>query len=523
MTQREKLQFEKELCERSFVDFVRLAWPHIDPAKFQPGPHIAVVAAHLQACYQPTAHELATGRVYANEGAITRLLINICPGSAKSTLVNVLFPAWVWTRDPSKRILSTSHKEDLAIRDSLKTRRLIKSAWYQRHWPIDIRDDQDSKANFENAKFGARAASPYKSITGSRGNIVIVDDPHSVEDAKSDAYRARATETFLDTIPSRLNDPERDVIIVVMQRLHQDDVSGVILDRPGLGYTHLCIPLIADGEARAPTTIGWVDTRAEGECMHPERWGEKAIAGFMTNPFTFAGQYQQRPSPKNDGYFDIKWFNRYQSRDLPKHLHYYMTSDHAPGGRETSDWNVVRIWGVDEFRNLWLVDSFRQKCKPDVMLGIIRDANGKATLATEGALPLIRKYRPLAWFPEADNTWAAISSFVTAGMMETGVLCRIKTLPTKGSGDKEGKALAYQAMASMGLVHLPVGPIGDDALVEYATFPNGRHDDQVDADGAIARVLAEALPAFVPAAQVPKAERDYDDEEHEFVGSDACW
>ncbi len=524
LTQKDRLQFEKELCERSFADFIVHAWKHIDPADLLPSWHIRVLADHLQSCYFPTDDERATGRVQWMEGKTKRLLINICPGSLKSTLVNVMFPAWVWTRDPSKRILSTSHKEDLAIRDSLKTRRLIKSEWYQRHWPIEIRDDQDSKAKFENTSFGAREASPFKSITGSRGNILIVDDPHSVEDAKSDAYRSRATETFLDTIPSRLNDPENDVIIVVMQRLHQDDVSGVILDKPDLGYTHLCIPLIADGEVRPPTSIGWVDTRPEGECMQPTRWGPDSLKGMMTNPFSFAGQYQQRPVPKDDGYFDLKWFNRYHPRDLPKHLSYYVTSDHAPGGRETSDWNVVRIWGVDENRNLWLVDSFRKKCKPDEMLGIIRDKEGKASLATEGALPLIRKYRPLAWFPENDNTWVAISSFVTAAMMETNVLCRVKTLPTKGSGDKMGKALAYQAMAAMGLVHLPVGQVGDEALAEYATFPNGRHDDQVDADGAIARVLAEALPAFVPSAAVAKAERDYDEEaEHEFTGSDACW
>ena len=517
ITRAQAQRYERELCQRSLYDFIRLAWAHVDTAPFRDNWHIKVVADHLQAMFEGAAEN--------------RLLINICPGSAKSLIVNVCFPAWIWTRDPSKRIISASHKEKLAIRDSVKCRRLIQSAWYQGHWPTPLQSDQNAKASFENLSGGAREAMPFTSMTGSRGNIVIIDDPLSVADAKSPAARETARETFLEAIPSRVNDPDKDLIIVVMQRLHEEDPSGIILDKPDLGYDHLCIPLFADGEVRPPTSFGWVDHRAEGENMFPGRFTEKYINAMKSSlgPFAFAGQYQQRPVPANDGFFIADWFNRFRlpTRDdpgtLPTNLHHYMTSDHAPSGN--GDYNVFRIWGVDETKQLWLIDSFRKKCIMDEALGVVRDtATGKTTIAQTGALALIRKYSPMVWFPENDNTWVAIRGFVESAMLETNTFCRIVPLATKGSGDKMGKAVAYQAMASMGRIHLPEGQIGDEALAEYATFPNGKHDDQVDADGAIARALADAIPAF--SAPVAKIDRDLIEPYSSIaVGndSDLCW
>ncbi|UZK70764.1 hypothetical protein OKW76_07010 [Sphingomonas sp. S1-29] len=507
LTVRQQLVYEKELCERSFKDFIRLAWPHVDTAEYKHNWHVDVLAEHLQAC---------------TDGRITRLLINICPGSAKSLIVNVLFPAWLWAIRPKTRVLSASHSFDLATRDSLKTRRLITSEWFQRRWPIGLRNDQDAKTKFENDSFGAREATPLKSITGNRANFVIIDDPHSVDDAKSAAMRATAVETYLTAVPSRLNDPDRDVIICVMQRLHEGDVSGAILGRPDLDYDHLCIPLFADGVDRPPTSIGWIDPREEGENMFPARYTEKVVRGYRASlgPLQFSGQYQQAPAPDADGFFRREWFHRYEPSALPQHVNYYMTSDHAPSGN--NDYNVFRIWAVDHNRALWLVDSFRKRCTMDIALGLSRDANAKTVIAPEGAFALIRKYKPRAWFPENDGTWAAIKSMVSAAMIETKTFVTIDPLPTKGSGDKVGKAVGYQAMAAMGQVHLPVGPIGDEALSEYAMFPAGKRDDQVDADSAIARALEDVIPAWLPII-APKKKRSMFDDDDSRATSDDCW
>lgn len=504
------LELQRKEYREKFAAFVSAAWHHVDPAPFVSNWHIGVVCEHLQA---------------VADGRITRLLINIPPGSAKSLIVGVLFPAWLWTRDPGKRIISAAHNLNLATRDSRKTRQLITSDWYQRLWPIELREDENKKTAFENNQKGAREAMAFSSMTGSRGNIVILDDPHSVRGAKSAADRLTTVDTFLEAVPSRLNDQERDAIIVVMQRLHEEDVSGAILSRPELGYVHLCIPMIAEGDA-SPNGLGWVDHREPGTLMFPDRFSERTVKKLKASmgPFAWAGQYQQRPAPSSDGYFSREWFHRYKPDQLPAKLNHYMTSDHAPGGKKTSDYNVIRIWGVDAQRNLWLVDSFRKQCLIDEMLGIKSGPDGQVTLASEGALPLIKKYRPMGWYPENDGTWVAIRSFVMAAMRDTQVYCRIEPLILKGQGDKEGKAQAYQAMASMNMVHLPTGDIGDTALDEYVTFPVGKHDDQVDADGAMARVIAEAMPAYVPTATTkPDYVREYEPPMEAGSSSDACW
>lgn len=508
---------QRELYQRSFYEFVKAAWRHIDPAPFKDNWHVKIICDHFQA---------------VAEGVMNRLLINIPPGSAKSTIGNVLYPAWIWTHSPEKRILSASHHHDLAIRDSKNTRILIKSRWYQSFWPIEIQLDQDAKAKFENTSRGFREASAFGSMTGSRGNIVILDDPHSREDADSAAKRKSAVDNFRQTLPTRINNPAEDAIIVIMQRLHLDDVSGVILDNAALGYDHLCIPMIADGIDRPATRIGWKDHRREGEHMFPDHFcvpdanGELSADAYIAQkkaelgPFAFSGQYQQNPVPATDGFFRAKWFNRFKPDQLPKTLHYYMTSDHAPSG--TGDYNVFRVWAVDQFKNLWLVDSFRKKCLMNEALGVKRDETGKASLAEYGALPLIRKWKPLTWYPENDNVWAAIKGFVESSMRETETYCYIEPLPTKGSGDKVGKAQALQSMAANGLIHLPVGEIGDDAISELVTFPVGRHDDQVDADGILPRVINDTVAPFIAPVEPEKPERDWN-QAHEWNASDAAW
>lgn len=506
LTRGQQLAYEKELCERNFKDFIRFAWQHIDPAKFVHNWHVDVLADHLQACA---------------EGRINRLLINISPGTAKSTIL-VLFSAWLWVRDPSKSILCASYSEKNALHDSLRVKRLIECAWYQRHWPTQIMADQNAKSKFENDKMGRREARPFESLTGGRADCLIIDDPHSVDDAKSAARRMSAVSTFLSAIPNRINDLRKSCIIVVMQRLHEDDVSGAILERPRLGYTHLSIPMIAgDPFDRTPTKIGWVDHRAEGELMFPSKFPLEELEGIKESmgALQFAGQYQQQPAPLDDGFFRRDWFHRFEKSELPSDLHYYMTSDHAPSGRH--DYNVFRVWGVDHNRNLWLVDSFRRRCLMDEALGLRRDANGKTEIAAEGAFAMIRKYQVRGWFPEGDSTWNAIKSIVHAAMIETRTFTKIDPLAVK-AGDKIAKASGYQAMASMGLVHLPVGQVGDDTLEEYASFPVGKNDDQVDADSGIARALEDMIPAYLPIADKRK-KRSLFDHEDRWDQSDDCW
>lgn len=496
----------RTLYTRRLKEFVKACWSIIDPDPFIDNWHIDALCAHLEATTLPLD----------DPDRITRLLINIPPGTAKSLIVSVIFPAWLWARDPSMRIVSTSHSEKLAIRDTRRSRELITSEWFQGFWPLRLKDDQNQKSAYENAHKGFRMARPFTSLTGDRGNFLIVDDPHSVDGANSTADREATVETMTTTAPTRINDATRDVIIVIMQRLHEEDVSGVLLSKK-LGYVHLKIPMEYEGD-RSVTAIGWSDPRkSDGELLFPKKFPAERLAEFKSGmgPIAYACQFQQSPWPSSGGFFERNWFKRYGPgapiKDKPSNLHYYMTSDHAPGGTATSDFNVFRVWGVDKDRGLWLVDSFRKKCEMPEALGVeIKD--GKASLLTIGALPMIRKWKPFCWFPERDGTWAAIKHLTEAFMRDTNTFCRIEPLTLTGLGDKFNKAGAYRAVASMGMVYLPEGEVGDDAIGEYVRFPGGKHDDQVDADAVIARVLSEAHPAMVPVVEMIAKPTDYQGE-----------
>ena len=520
------LALDRMVLERSFKLFVRDAWAQVDGKKLKPNWHMDAICDHLQAVH---------------EGTINRLVINVPPGAGKSLIASVFFPAWVWCTKPKHQIIATSFSMRRTSNDNRRMRKLVESDWYQKRWPTGFAHDQNEKLFFENDKGGSRRGEPFSQMTGARGNLVIVDDPHSVDGAKSVAERTSTTETFVDAIQNRLNDLDEDAIIVIMQRLHEDDVTGVILDRPDLGYEHLVIPMEFE-EEREPTIIGWVDPRTQsaveytvkgkngkpdrsvvmGELMHPSHFSAEAVlklkAGFT--PTTYAGQYQQRPAPKDDSEIDIRWFEhtRFDIGEITptntKGCNFYMTSDHAPSGH--GDYNVFRIWAIDHKRHFWLVDSFRQKCKMQIALGIQRDAEGKLNVTPTGAMRLLQKWKPLAFFPEDDNNWKSIGDLFEQARRETGLWVRILPQPTSGVGDKVVKVQSFCTLAALGQVHIPNGPIGEDALREYAIFPAGSHDDQVDADGMIGRVQT-----LMRSGYLPKTERQILEERNDYAAREA--
>lgn len=205
---------EKQRCEEFLVEFVRAAWHIVEPGNdFVYGWHIGSICDNLEA---------------VTSGDIKRLLINVPPGMMKSLLVNVFWPAWEWgpCNIPHHRFVCTAHAQNLAIRDSTKMRRLILSDWYQQRWGdrVKMTSDQSAKTKFENLATVFREAVAFESMTGVRGDRVTIDDPHSVDSAGSDAMRASTIETFLEAVPTRLNNPKESAIVVIMQRLHEGDV-----------------------------------------------------------------------------------------------------------------------------------------------------------------------------------------------------------------------------------------------------------------------------------------------------------
>lgn len=228
----------------SLASFIRGGWHVLEPGRaYVHGWHIDAISDHLRAI---------------TDGQLTRLIINVPPGTMKSLTVGVFWPAFEWgpLNKPWLRTIATSYKEGLAKRDNIKARRLIKSKWFTDRWgnQFNLMPDQNSTLKFENDLAGFRAAMSFQSLTGERGDRVIIDDPLSVDMAKSDADRLSARETFLEAVPSRLSDPETSAIVVVMQRLHEDDTTGVALSK-SLGYEHLMLPMEFERERRCYTVV----------------------------------------------------------------------------------------------------------------------------------------------------------------------------------------------------------------------------------------------------------------------------
>ncbi|MGE7415457.1 phage terminase large subunit [Methylobacterium tarhaniae] len=451
--------------EESLAGFIRRAWPVIEPATpYVHGWHIDAIAEHLEAI---------------TDGQITRLLINVPPGTMKSLCVGVFWPAWEWgpKNRPSTRVVATSHSIPLAVRDNLKARRLITSDWYQALWGdrVVLTGDQNAKTKFENTKTGFRDAMAFKSLTGSRGDRVIIDDPHSVDSAESEAERNSVTTTFLESVPTRLNSPRHSAIVVVMQRLHERDVSGVILSK-ALGYEHLMLPMEFEPERRCVTSIGFQDPRTEdGDLLFPERFPREVVERdkIPLGSYAVAGQFQQRPAPREGGLFKRHWFGIVRT---------------APAG---CDW--VRAWDLAASEAKVGKTSGQPAYTAGLLLGRSRDgqqfyiADVRRDRVSAGKLEemLINTARQ-----DAQNLGDGVRISLPqdpggAGKFQAaylvGKLIGFNARATPESGDKETRALPVSAQAEAGNITLIKGAWNDAFLDEVSSFPSGTFKDQVDA------------------------------------------
>ena len=263
-----------------FSVFIERAWHVIEPGTvYKHNWHIDAMAEHLEA---------------VQKEQIRRLIINVPPGASKSTVVGVFFPMWLWgpMEKPATRILGVAHEQTLGVRDNLKCRRLVQSEWFQERWPVAITPDQNEKLNFENTETGFRAVATPSNITGRRGDLVIIDDPISVENANSVVEREKVNLWFAESLPTRLNDPAKSAIVLVMQRVHEDDPTGMILAK-NWGWEHLMIPMEFEPERKCYTSTGWEDPRkTPGELFFPERFPQSVVDEYRKTlgNFAFAGQ-----------------------------------------------------------------------------------------------------------------------------------------------------------------------------------------------------------------------------------------
>ncbi|MDC8803929.1 phage terminase large subunit [Halomonas pacifica] len=451
---------ERELCSRSLAAFVRRAWHVLEPGQpYIHGWHVDAICEHLQAI---------------TEGQINRLLINIPPGTMKSTLVSVFWPAWEWGPKgrPYTRIIGASHEQGLAVRDTRKMRNLITSDWYQALWPLALTSDQNQKTFYENESTGFRQACAVASMTGRRGDRVLWDDPHSVEAALSDAHRETANRVFQETLPTRLNNPDSSAIVIVMQRLHEADVSGLIIEND-YGYEHLCLPMEFEPERRCSTSIGFTDPRTEdGELLFPGRFSretvdrDKKVMGAMA----VAGQFQQRPAPRGGGFFAWQQVQIVDSAPkLTKVVRFWDKAGTDGAGAYTAG---VKM-GVGEDGLFYVLDVVRGQWS-----AAPRERTIRATAELDGV-------GVKQWIEQEPGSGGKESAEATIRN-----LAGYSIEAERPTGDKAVRAEPFSVQVEAGNVRMVRGEWNQAYIDEMKTFPVGKYKDQMDASGGAFNKIA---------------------------------
>lgn len=444
----------KELSRRSLVEYIELMWPVLEPSTpFVYGWHLDAVADHLAA---------------VTRGELTRLIINEPPGMMKSLEVGVFWPTWEWGPQdmPHLRYLGTSHNAALATRDNVKARRIVESNQFQQMWPIELVSDQNAKTKFENKQTGFREAMAITSMTGSRGDRLLIDDPHSVDGSESQTQREATCELFFEGVQNRLNNPDESAIVIVMQRLHERDLSGQILARD-LGYEHLMLPMEFERERKCVTSIGFEDPRTEeGELLFPERFSREIVENDKRayGQYSAAGQLQQRPAPREGGLFKVDAIKivDWVEADIVRRVRYWDKAGTDDDGKYTA--------GV-----LMALLSDQSYLVEDVIRGqwsmAKRERNIRAAAKKDGVeVEIWMEQEP----GSAGKDVATLSIKNLAGFVARSDV-------VSGQGAKEVRALPFSAQMEIGNVLMIRAPWNDAYKEELRLFPRGQYADQTDA------------------------------------------
>lgn len=463
------------------------------------GWHIDAICAHLEA---------------VSNGDVTRLLINVPPGTMKSLLVSVFWPAWEWGPfgRPDYRYMGVSHEITLSIRDSRRMRLLVESDWFQDRWPIKMASDQNAKMRFENEARGLRLSRSIGSMTGERAHRLTIDDPHSTETAESEAERETSVRIFRESATSRLTDPKSSAIIVVMQRLHEGDISGWIIENAGHQYTHLMLPMRFEEERACRSKI-YPDPRTkEGELLFPDRFpaatvdaDEKTMGEYAT-----AGQNQQRPAPREGGLFKID--NIKIIKSLPPCSKWCRAWDLAGtegAGAFTAGVLIGKITDgsgyvvADVKRRQFsagkvqkLIKSTATADRQGILAGKINKVTGEF-IVDEGS-PVVFKAPDKVRLPQ-DPGQAGKGQKADYVKLLDGFPLRM--VPVAGEGDKEARATPFSVQVEGERVFMLQGEWNDAFVNELKLFPGGKYADQVDAAAdAYTELLggAERTQAFAP-------------------------
>ncbi len=391
-------------------------------------------------------------------GDTTRLIINISPRSGKTELAVINFIAWCMGNFPESEFIHASYSKRLATNNTYQARAVMQNEVYtQIFGPPRFQGDSNAKDEFRTAAGGiVYATGAGGTITGfGAGGMgdqfkgaIIIDDPHKAGEANSDTMRQNVIDWFSTTMESRKNNPNTPIIII-MQRLHENDLSGFLLaGGNGERWEHLNIPAVADGESFWPDQFPIEDLRRME----------------ASNTYRFAGQYMQNPAPIGGGIFKDEWWQYY--RALPQIKYRMIYADTALKTKEQNDYSVFQCWGAGADSKIYLLDMVRGKWEAPQLLTTAKAFWDKHK-AVEG-MGALRQFKPE---DKASGT-GLIQQLKQSGVPVVGI---------QRSIDKVTRAMDAAPQIQVGNVCLPESaPWLSDLLTEAAQFPNGAHDDCLD-------------------------------------------
>lgn len=477
---------KKQSQPGGLIEFVRYFWHVLEPkTDLVEGWALDAICAHLEA---------------VTFGEINRLLINVPPGFMKSLLTDVFWPAWEWgaMNMPHLRYVAFSYSAGLTERDNGKFRDLLMSQAYQEMWGDKFTLRKIGEVKVTNDKTGSKLATSVGGIgTGERGDRVIVDDPHNIKDGESEAIRNETVRWFRESLSNRLNDLERSAIVIIMQRVHEADVSSVAVE---MDYTHLMIPMEFDyglyPEGYEGTDIGWNDPRTEqGELAWPERFPQREVDLIKraVGPFAFASQYQQVPTPRGGGILKSEWWQLWGEHEAHR---YGLTWDED----ERDDIGNILVKGarqfpVFDFCIASLDGAFGQKAENDLsaltIWGRFSDLQGNVKFMlvhswhdrlalhdlVQRTAATCKKYKVQRILVEAKANGHDVASEIRRlNAYENWTV----ELVNPGRLDKIARAHSIVPIFAEGMVYAPDTTWAQTTQDQCASFPKGAHDDLVD-------------------------------------------
>ncbi len=477
------------------LSFVRYFWHILEPGTpFVDGWPLEAICEHLEA---------------VTFGEITRLLMNVPPGFMKSLLTDVFWPAWEWgpMELPHIRYVAFSYSSSLTQRDNGKFKDLITCPEYQLMYGDIVRVRKVGEEKVSNEKHGWKLASSVGGVgTGERGDRIILDDPHNVKESESEAVRQETIRWFRESMSSRLNNMETGAKVVIMQRVNEEDVSGVII-RDLRDYVHLMIPMEyiwdADDDGEPYTTdIGWVDPRwretpeeCDGELAWPERFPETTIRTMKNDagPFAWASQYQQIPQARGGGIFKLEWWqpaDPIMANGKYPPLSYVVASlDGAYTEKEENDPSALTVWGIfqneEGFNRAILIHAWRKRLpfsgpRMDIHPGEHESSYIARTRKHWGLVEWVayscNRYKADKLLIEAKASGISAAQSLRNSHGRAG--WSIQLIEPKG--DKMARALAVQPSFSQEMVYAPDKEWAEMVKDEMAIFPKGKHDDLTD-------------------------------------------